>query len=114
MSAPKYNTQRELCEGENLIKRIQKSWRPSRSRSLYEPTDLQPGAWITWERRSPVPGKTTWTNRETMTGQVWSAAPDDRSVWAIVEGETAPALVRDTSRRGAKTRILAEDLRPPR
>jgi hypothetical protein len=80
-----------------------KMWRsPGRASRLYEPTDLQPGAWITWTRDNITRyygPKGTMTHSEeettTMTGQVWSAADSPRSVWAIVEGEDKPALVRE-------------------
>jgi hypothetical protein len=78
-----------------------KMWRtPGRVSRLYEPADLQPGAWITWERsivtRYYGPQRTMTHSdeqTETVTGQVWSAADRVRSVWAVVEGERAASLV---------------------
>jgi hypothetical protein len=71
-----------------------KMWRaPGAARKLYAPTDLAPGAWITWTRHfsdsRPL---------ETVTGQVWASA-GPRAVWAIAEGEPRPVLVSE-SRRG--------------
>lgn len=62
------------------------AWRPTRARTLYEPTGTQPGAAITWTRE--VDGE-----RVEVSGQVWASAPSPRSVWAIVEGEPRPSLV---------------------
>ena len=81
-----------------------KMWRaPGHATRLYEPTDLQPGAWITWTRNvitrhyGGPDGTMTHSEKETLTmsGQVWSLADSSRTVWAVVEGEDTAALVRE-------------------
>lgn len=74
-----------------------KLWRaPRATREPYEPTDLAPGAWITWTRHTRT--SSTTSEIATVTGQVWASA-GPRSVWAIAEGEPRPVLVSE-SRRG--------------
>ncbi|MFC4048378.1 hypothetical protein ACFOY4_01670 [Actinomadura syzygii] len=79
--------QRELVRRGTSRDRARRAARPRRAADLYAPTGLEVGAWITWTRE-------TSDGTQTVTGQVWSAAPGAHAVWALAEGETAPAYVR--------------------
>lgn len=61
-------------------------WKPSRTKALYDPQAMKPGAAITWHRK--VDGE--WVE---VPGQVWSNAPGAHAVWALAEGERRPSLV---------------------
>lgn len=81
-----------LTRPEGFMKGFRKTWKASKTKTLYAPTDLAPGASVTWERRTRV--STTVDDVETMTGQVWADGPSSRTVWALVEGERSPVLVQ--------------------
>lgn len=81
--------ERRLSHGAAVVRSIRAAWRtPRPTVRPYAPKELEPGAWITWHRR------TGDGEHVTVTGQVWSAAPGQRAVWAVAEGEQ-PAYVQE-------------------
>lgn len=88
--------ERALAHGQAFMRSVRprRAARAPRARELYRPAGLDVGAWITWARR-------TGDDEKTVTGQVWSPAPGPCAVWALAEGETAPAYVQPRyGRRG--------------
>ncbi|WP_433225530.1 hypothetical protein [Actinomadura formosensis] len=99
-----------LTRGEAFARRIRprRAARPPRATGLYAPSGLDVGAQITWTRK-------TEDGPQTVTGQVWSAAPGTHAVWALAEGEPAPAYVRPeyAPRRGGRPDLTRLTECPP-